>query len=160
MRPDFPWLDAAEGELGIKEIDGHGNNARIVDYHAVTAAGKAPDSVPWCSSFLCWCMWRSGIPHPRSKSSQAWLRWGVGAPISRGAIGVIRNPVRRNRGHVGIVAGYDAQMRVVLLGGNQRDAVSYRAYPFRRFVGFRLPAIWAHDPVLPFMVTGVGGSTR
>ena len=157
----YPWLDIAEGELGVVEIPGPRSHQKIVEYHSATSGGKAPDGVPWCSSFVCWLMRQSGIPHPASKSSQAWLKWGVGAPVTRGAIGVIRNPIRRYRGHVGIVAGYDYRMRIVLLGGNQKDAVSYRAYPFRKFVSFRLPALWATNPMLPLMVpSGVGGSTR
>ena len=148
-------------EIGVKEVAGPGDHPRIVEYHGATRAGRAPDRVAWCSSLLCWVFEQANIDHTGSKSSQSWLRWGVHSPIGMGAVGIIRNPIRRNRGHCGIVVGYDKRWRVILLGGNQRDQVSLRAYPYRKFVGFRMPkTLCAVEPMPLLIPSGVGGSTR
>ncbi len=158
----IPWVKAALDELdrGVKEIPGPGSNPRIEAYHAVTAAGAAPDGIAWCASFVCFCLQRAGQRHTSSKASKSYRTYGVAHPIGLGSIGVIQNPIRRNRGHVGIVVGYDERWRVVLLGGNQADSVCLRAYPFRKFKTFRMPHLWIPEPMPLLIPSGVGGSTR
>lgn len=167
MTASFPWIARAYSQLGVREIPGRTNNPTIVDYHGVTHAGKAPDEVPWCSSFVCWCFEHEGITSTRDKSSQSWRTWKGACPLGYGCVGVIRNPIRRNRGHVGFVVGYyhdpDRPARppmIVLLGGNQGNEVSIRAYPIRRFVAFRMPALYVPDSLPLIVPPAFGGSTR
>lgn len=146
------WIDIARSQLGVTETPGPASNATIEGYHAATAGGPTIDGIPWCSSFVCWCIQASGIESTRSKSSQSWLSWGVQVPPIVGAVGVIKN-VAQPGGHVGFVLGQNAEGMIVLLGGNQGDAVSIRAYARERFVSFRWPR-------LPQVTAAMGGSTR
>jgi uncharacterized protein (TIGR02594 family) len=138
--------------LGTAELPGAQSNAQIEAFHAATAGGPASDDVAWCSSFLCYVFAQLGVATPRSKSSQAWLGWGVSCdgPVV-GAVAIISYP--GGKGHVGLVVGVTAQGRVLLLGGNQDDQVSIKSFGA---IGmrFRLPPC----PVLADV--GAGGSTR
>ena len=53
-----PWMVLAEQELarGVREYAGPAANPRIVDYHAATSFAATDDEVPWCSSFVNWCL--------------------------------------------------------------------------------------------------------
>jgi uncharacterized protein (TIGR02594 family) len=113
--------------LGTTEIPGTTDNPRIVEFHAATSGGATPDEVPWCSSFLCFVFGLCGIANPRSKSSQAWLGWGVSCDgPAVGAVAIISRP--GGTGHVGLVVGVTASGRVLLLAGNQGNAVSIKSF--------------------------------
>ena len=53
MKPK--WLEIALKEVGVSEIKG-GENKRILEYHASTTLKAKEDEIPWCSSFVNWCM--------------------------------------------------------------------------------------------------------
>lgn len=147
-----PWLVWARRYLGTVEIPGPSSEPLIEWFHAATAGGVATDDVPWCSSFVCRAMAEQGIQHPRSKASQAWRSWGVGCGQILGAIAVLS--YGRGRGHVGIVAGRLLGDRIAILGGNQGDAVSVRAFGSEHLIGCRWPrAPLIDDP-------GAASSTR
>ena len=46
---------------------------------------------------------------------------------------------REGGGHVGFVVGRDATGNIMVLGGNQSDAVNVRAFPASRVTGYRWP---------------------
>lgn len=139
-------MGVARKELGISEAPGAANNPRIVEYHAVTRGGKAPDRVPWCSSAACWVMETVGLESPRSKAAISWMKWGVSCRVPLvGSVGVIRWHPWSRRGHVLFVLGVTTNGRVVGIGGNQGDAWSIKSYPRRKFADFR----WPTPPTLP-----------
>jgi len=146
---DPPWLRLAELELqaGVAEVDGPRSNARIDQYHAATHGGPAAqdaDSVPWCSSFVCWCFEQSGVASTRFKAARSWLQWGrkLDTPQLGCVVVLWRESPKLAKGHVGLYVGEDrGGERVLLLGGNQGNRVSVRPYRADRVLGYRWPVV-------------------
>lgn len=132
------WYKIALKELGVHEKAGLRNNEeRILEYHATTTLAAKQDEVPWCSSFVNWCITKSGISGTNSALARSWLKWGrtVVTPyegcvvvFSRGTLG----------GHVGFFVKEDGE-DIQVLGGNQSNRVCVAAYPKSRLLGFREP---------------------
>lgn len=144
------WLRLAFGELWpvtVREIAGDKHNQRVIQYHARTTLKATEDEVAWCSAFACWCMEQAGVTSTRSARARSWLAWGVAADYPNdGTIAVLRRAggtagpeVLDAPGHVGFVVGLDAPSSVLVLGGNQGNAVSIARYPLDQVLGFRLP---------------------
>ena len=132
----------ALSQVGVVEIPGAKSHPAIESYHAVTAAGAAPDSVPWCSSFMCWVMEQAGFRHTRSKRAASWRDWGVSCPPTRlGALLFFgaKDPAAGGSGHVGLSLGVTGS-DVFLLGGNQRDRVDIGVRKVRDIFESRWPA--------------------
>ena len=137
-----PWLTLAKAEIGVKEIPGARSNARIIEYFSTTRLGgpAGGDSTPWCSAFCNWVMQQAGYIPTRRANARSWLTWGEEIDEPRlGAIAVLwrDNPVSP-AGHVGF---YVASLpnRVVLLSGNQNNAVGYKEYGTGRVLSYRWP---------------------
>jgi uncharacterized protein (TIGR02594 family) len=146
------WLRVAVGELerGVREVPGPSANPRIVDYHRATSLKATSDEVPWCASFVCWCLEAAGVASTRSAAARSYLSWGVGVSVdhppvgsvvvlSRGATAAGPDVVDAP-GHVGFCWSFLSPSGVVLLGGNQGDQVSLVVYPRSRVLGIRWPA--------------------
>ena len=134
-RTEPPWMSFARGELGQSEIVGDDHNPRIVAYHAVTAAGAAPDEVPWCASFVCWALEQAGIPHPRSKRARSFLDWGTEITPPRPGCVVVLKRGEAPKGHVGFWVRRDR-----ILGGNQGNTVSIKPYRPGDVLGYFWPS--------------------
>ena len=133
-----PWLDVARKEVGQKENADKGkHNARIVEYHATTKGKFKNDETAWCSSFMNWVMKQAGYAGTDSALAVSWKNYGSKSdgPVV-GSIAVIDRG--NGHGHVGIVVGRSGN-NIVLLGGNQGDAVQYRSYPAKAISEYRLP---------------------
>jgi uncharacterized protein (TIGR02594 family) len=131
------WMKIALAEQGIAEGGPGRSNPRIEAYHATTAGGAEPDSVPWCSSFVNYCIAKSGLQGTNSKQARSWAQWGVASDRRPGSIVVLErgNPPQ---GHVGFFVGPD-DSRIRLLGGNQGDKVSIASYDAERVIAVRWP---------------------
>jgi len=136
---DFPWMPIARGELGIHEGV---NSERITEYFEdATDLGPQPDSVPWCSAFVNFCVQKSGQRGTRSARARSWENWGEDAgDFVPGCIVVLPRGGDPSQGHVGFFAGFEDQGNVRLLGGNQHDSVSVQSFPTARdnFVSRRI----------------------
>ncbi len=139
-----PWLTVARQELGVKEIAGEGagqSYKRIEQYHD-SAGGSEPDHIPWCASFVSFCMANSGNPiiiesNLKSKTASHWIRWGE--PIDNppvGALCILSPMVKDSSGHVGFFIKMDSKT-VTLLGGNQGNSVCEKEFPINKIRGFR-----------------------
>lgn len=135
-----PWLVLAMREVGVREIPGVQSNPRIEGYHAHTAAGVADEIVPWCASYVCAMLERAGLPSTNSKAAISYALYGEETPIRLGAIALFgkRDPDAKGSGHVGFVAGWDAEL-ILLLGGNQSNQVSASLRPRSNCVELRWP---------------------
>ena len=141
-------LSLAMRYVGVLEIAGTGNHPLIQWWHSLCGGGLAvPDDVPWCSSFCNGPTWELRLPRSKSKAARSWLT--VGTPIYLSdakpandvviltRAGATKDPnVLNAPGHVGFYAGY-ANGRVLLLGGNQSDAVSVSSFPDASVIGVR-----------------------
>jgi uncharacterized protein (TIGR02594 family) len=136
---EFKWMQVARNELGQAEGGPGRSNPRIESYHATTKGGAEPDSVPWCSSFVNFCVERAGFQGTKSKSARSWLEWGVeAADFVPGCIVVLQRG-QPPKGHVGFYVGRESN-RVRLLGGNQGDKVGIASYDADRVIGRRVLA--------------------
>jgi len=147
MEPTWLRLAYEEMRRGVKEIPGPGHEARIVLYHGATHLKATSDEVPWCSAFACWAVEHANVASPGSARARDWLDWGVGVSVVHPPIGAVvvlsRGPgqpgpeVRDAPGHVGFFWGHGEPGRLILLGGNQGDAVSLGNFPVHRILGVR-----------------------
>ena len=137
------WYRLARRELadGIEEWGEPGeHNPRIIEYHASVPAGFTENEVPWCSSFVNWCMEQAGITGTNSAAARSWERWGKKlAEPKVGAIAVFwRESKTSGLGHVGFFVS-EKTHSITVLGGNQGDRVSVAAYPKEKLLGYRWP---------------------
>lgn len=144
------WLLVARQYLGTREYPGAASNPIILRFWQLARlAGIKDDRVPWCSGFACACMEEVGIRSPRSDGAKSWLTWG--APLQSPVLGCVVVLQRPGGYHVGIAVGRDRDGRLLLLGGNQGDAVSIAAFDRARVVGYRWPLGVAANFALPVM---------
>jgi len=146
--PTPPWLSVALAERGVREVPGEGDSPRIVEYHATTGLAATDDEVPWCSAFVCWCFVQAGIAGTNSARARSWLEWGwPNNPPGYGAVVVLKRgrnapgpDVINAPGHVGFLVGYSTPDELLILGGNQSNAVNIRSYSASRVLAYRWTA--------------------
>jgi uncharacterized protein (TIGR02594 family) len=137
----FPWFDIAMRELGTSEIEGPGDNPRIVQYLRSTSLGGSMacnDETPWCSAFVNFCVEQAGFAGTDSASARSWLNWGrkTDTPVT-GCIAVFERGAPPS-GHVAFYVSQSAD-QIKVLGGNQGNKVSFAHFPKFRLLGYRIP---------------------
>lgn len=156
------WMGIAKGELGVTEIAGAKHNPRVLEYLHTTGSWWNDDETPWCSGFTNWTMVHSGNGGTNDARALSWKDYGQGLDNpAYGSIGII--DWGGGKGHVGLVAGQNANGDIVLLGGNQSNMVKYSAYPRSKFTKFVYPNGRTPNYNLPVLdVNGVNNfqSTR
>jgi len=139
--------DFAQRFIGMREIAGEKNNGFIVWAHSLCGFDGA-DEVPWCSSFLNALAWMLRLPRSKSAAARSWLT--VGTPVAladavpgfdvvifkRGSGPQPGPEVISAPGHVALYAGRDGDA-VLVLGGNQGDAVTVARFPSSNVLGVR-----------------------
>ncbi len=135
----------ASKEVGVKESAGKANNARVVEYHKFsTKANKygADDSVPWCSSFVCFIVENfCGVESTNSMLARSWEKWALGKKIEAGSgmagdvVVFWRTSLKSGYGHVGLFLK-ETKDHVWVLGGNQSDEVNISRYSKERLRGY------------------------
>ncbi len=139
-----PWLPLACKEIGVKEVAGSASHPRIFEYMAsVDSLQRMEDSsTSWCSCFVNWCVERIALRGTNCAAAQSWKNWRngksadsvrPGSPSAAmvGDIAVWERVAPGDwHGHVSIFIDYDADTdELLVLGGNQADAVRYSWYP-------------------------------
>lgn len=126
------WMVIAKKELGESEIVGIKANPRIIEYHKSVSLHASSDEVPWCSSFVNWCMMGANKPRTHSAAALSWLHYGkeLTKPVL-GCIVVFQH-------HVGFYIGETSDC-VNLLGGNQHDKVSIAPFLKKNVLSYRFP---------------------
>jgi uncharacterized protein (TIGR02594 family) len=155
-------FDLARRYLGVVvELVGGRDHPLIVWWHHLAAGGHAyddprleQDEIPWCSSFAigqAWPFRDFGCAYPvgpLARRARSWLRVGREVSLGQAIVGwdvVVLNrgggspdpSVIDSPGHVGFFAGLAGDRQVVLLGGNQGDAVSVARFPVDQVLGVR-----------------------
>ena len=148
MRLTAIYLKIAKAEIGTTEIPGPKDNPRIAEYLHATDIGHPyddNDETPWCSAFVNWVVAAAGVKLPsiapkgtRSAMARSWLKWGteIKTPIP-GAIVIFRRG-KPPQGHVAFVVEKQGS-RLLVVGGNQSDAVTQATYPLEDVLGYRIP---------------------
>ena len=135
------WLELAWGDLGVAETLGPQHTARVVAYYKQVGHPEVKDDeTAWCAAFLGACLERAGIASTRSLMARSYLGWGDAVSEPRaGAIAVVSRTSDPSLGHVGFLVG-ETTDTIILLGGNQSDAVTVAAFSRSRLLGLRWPA--------------------
>lgn len=131
------WLQVAHAEVGQQEIAGAQHNPRIVAYHDTTSLRATTDEVPWCASFVGWCLEQAGLQHPRSARARDYADWGV--PLDKPVLGAVVVLTRPGGGHVGFYLG-QRDGKWLILGGNQSNRVNVAPYAPGRVLAIRWPS--------------------
>lgn len=134
------WITEARKEIGVSEHTAAGSAAvdqMWIDSKLRGLVGTAR-KVPWCAGFVNACLERAGIRSTRSDSSRSYLAFGnaLNAP----EYGCIVTFSRAGGGHVGFVVGKTESGQLMVLGGNQSDAVNIKAFSTDRVTGYRWPS--------------------
>lgn len=133
------WLDEAQSFIGLREVKGQQHAAEILKFWKdIKRGGIKDDETPWCAAFVGAMLERAGVQSTRFESARSYETWGVklAQPV-RGCVVVFS---RDGGGHVGFVVGQDKAGNLLVLGGNQSDAVNVRAFPRSRVTAYRWPA--------------------
>lgn len=132
-----PWMAEMHRRMGLHEVR---DKAKLIDFLKIGKFLGDPSSLPWCGDMVESCIAKT-LPSELLPSNpffaQNWSKFGrdTGSPIV-GAVGVIKWSA--SSGHVGFVAGVDGT-KVVLLGGNQSNAITLASFPRSKFIAFRWP---------------------
>ncbi len=133
-------FEIAKGEIGVKEIAGVKANIRIKEYHFTTTLKAESDEIPWCSSFVNWCIIQAGGKGTNFAWARSWLAWGkkIDKPVA-GDIVIFSRGSNINQGHVGFLASKPKAYLpyVLVLGGNQNNAVNVSRYLKWNVLGYR-----------------------
>lgn len=155
-----PWINEAKKYEGLKEVPGAGNNPTIVNWLVRIKAWWRDDLTPWCGTYLGGVFLAVGLAIPKAAyRAMAWLEWG--RKLESPAYGCVVIFDRKGGGHVGFVVGRDARGRLLVLGGNQKDAVRVDPFEMDRVKGYRWPlgSSLAPDYNLPTVYTSAASST-
>lgn len=134
---DISAYDLAQRFIGVKETAGVQSTPLVLAMLQLDGDWPKDDAVPWCSAFTNFIAWLLRLPRSKSLAARSWLQ--VGRPVTledakpQNDIVVLE---RDGGGHVAFFAGIEGQ-QVLLLGGNQHDAVTVSAFPLDRVLGVR-----------------------
>lgn len=133
------WVAEARKLIGLAEVRGAQHSPEILQmWRDIRRGGIRDDETPWCAAFVGSMLERAGIRSSRFESARSYLDWGqhLALPVP-GCIVVF---TRQGGGHVGFAVGRDQSGNLLILGGNQADAVNIRAFPVSRVTGYRWPS--------------------
>lgn len=155
--PDLAWMVEAKKHVGLREVPGPKHNATIQEWLKELGAWWKDDETPWCGVFIAICLKRAGFKrgsvNSRSKTYVKgdkagpgnypfnWYGAGEyriegGRKLDKPCYGCVAVKSRKGGNHVAFVAGRTADGRLVCLGGNQSNAVSYAIYRESDFDSF------------------------
>lgn len=158
------WLKLARTFLGQREIPGAPTAPFIKAWLAKLHAWWTDDETPWCGVALAAWMDACGIDLPANwMRAKAWLEWGT--PLRDPAVGCVVVFNRLGGGHVGLVVGRDVRGRLLVLGGNQGNAVCIAPFTMDRVAGYRWPPVAVPHPLtwlnnLPVVASSAASSTN
>ena len=132
------WLKRARAFVGLREVPGRATAPIISKWLVMLRAWWSDDETPWCGVFAAAVMRLEGFDPPqRWYRARAWLDFGT--PIREPALGCVVVFERKGGGHVGFVVGNDEAGRLMVLGGNQGNAVTIAPFDRSRVLGYRWP---------------------
>lgn len=150
------WMPIAKTYLGVHEGVGDADNPKVVELFTLAGHPEVKhDSTAWCAAFVGGVLAKANVGGTGSLAARSYEKFGVRLEMPVfGCIGVKSRKGSAWAGHVGFVVGANRN-QIILLGGNQNDAVSVAAFPRDQFTAFVWPKnveITRRD--LPTSVTG------
>ena len=142
MATEAKWLTLARSHVGMREIPGPTHNQAIVDWWTDMGAPFRDDETPWCGAFIDHILRSSG--EETVETGQVARKWlDLPVTLNEPAVGCVvvlwRESPTSWKGHAGFLVGKTESGDLLLVGGNQHDAVSIEAFPASRVLGYRWP---------------------
>jgi uncharacterized protein (TIGR02594 family) len=143
-----PWMNVAIREFSQWKGKQEGVITLTDNYHKLSGVSNTwtIDKVPWCASFVSYCLKDGGYKIKASASSQFLVNnlefVQIAKPIY-GAIVVLR--YKNGSGHTGFIYGKTLKGDYALLGGNQGDAITLNSLNYyvkkakANLVGYYIP---------------------
>jgi len=133
------WITEARKYIGLAETKGGKHSPDIVQFWKdIKRGGIKDDETPWCAAFVGAMLERCNVKSSRFESAKSYLQWG--RLLAQPVLGCVVVFTRKGGGHVGFCVGKDAAGNLLILGGNQGDAVNIKAFPVSRVSGYRWPS--------------------
>lgn len=128
-------LSVAQEKLGWSETDGVD---KLTDFLNNNGQNIDPTETAWCAAFVNATLKEAGMDGTGLLNARSFLQWGteVTEP-AEGDVVVLSRGDSAWQGHVGFFKGFDSKGNILILGGNQGDAVTIQAYPASRLLGYR-----------------------
>jgi uncharacterized protein (TIGR02594 family) len=154
-----PWFSVATHFKGTTEVHGSVDDPKILEMYRLAGHPEVEhDETPWCAAFVGACLSLSGYRGTESLLARSYHKFGqdLKQEPRRGCIVVLwRGDPKASTGHVAFYDRDDGD-HVVLLGGNQGDAVTTRSFPKGQVLAYRWPTETAPLPAntpLPNILT-------
>lgn len=134
--------DIAYAYHGLEEWPGARHNPRILEMFEQSGHGWVQDDeTPWCAAFVGAVLGQAGLAGTNRLNARSYENWGVEVSLAEAQIGDVVVFWRKNPdgayGHVGFYAGRAPDGDILVLGGNQGNAVSIAPYPQSRLLSVR-----------------------
>lgn len=153
MNNELNWIAEARKHIGIRENTSktaHNPTLlamldRMGEFSNESRAWWQDDETPWCGLFVGFCLGVSGrFVVKEWFRARAWESSQM-TKLDRPAYGCIVTFTREGGGHVGFVVGEDARGNIMVLGGNQSNAVSIVPFAKTRVTGYYWPSYWRNS---------------
>lgn len=154
------WVGLARSLIGLKEDTSKTKHnptilAMLKDmgkYSKENKAWWAEDETPWCGLFVGWCLGESERYVIKEwYRASAWDNPAFMTKLSKPCYGCIVTFTRNGGGHVGFVVGEDKQGNLMVLGGNQSNAVNIMPFNKSRVTGYYFPSKWINSQCVKFV---------
>jgi uncharacterized protein (TIGR02594 family) len=149
--------DASQAYNVAHSMLGKHENANTAEVNEFLRAGKTGNvnssSTPWCAGFVNSSLERSGISGTRSLAARSFQNWGNGVSLDQakqGDVVVFSRGSDPSKGHVGFYHGRDSRGNIMVLGGNQGDAVTIKPYSANNLLSVRRPNAPADYPEIAY----------
>lgn len=133
-------ISTALSQYGVKEVKGSKDHPQILNYFKSLgfADSKFKDETAWCSAFANWVAKQAGYEYSNKLTARSWLAIGnsTSNPQPGDVVVLWREDPNSWKGHVGFLIK-ETKRYVYLLGGNQGNSVSIKAYPKNRVLDIR-----------------------
>lgn len=128
--------ELAGRQLGMNENE---QRQALKEYMKTGGVNLDPAVTAWCAGYINSSLAQAGLEGTGSNMARSFMNWGTGVSDPRkGDLAVFsRGDPKGPYGHVGFFEGYDKDGNIIVLGGNQNDAVSRQTYEAERLLGFR-----------------------
>lgn len=135
---ELPWIAEARKHIGMHERDTRG--LKTIPLWVKALRGWWSDTkTPWCGTFAAHCLKAAGRDIAKHwYRAKDWLN--TGTRLTKPAYGCIVVFERKGGGHVGFVVGQDKAGNLMVLGGNQGDAVNIKPFAKSRVLAYVWPA--------------------
>ena len=131
-------ITTAESALGLNE---NKQKETLTNFLSAGGVDIDPSQTAWCAAFVNATLAKTGLDGTGALNARSFLEWGTGVDTPQlGDIVVLSRGNNPAQGHVGFFKGFDANGDILILGGNQSDAVSVSSYSKDRLLGYRRPA--------------------